>query len=145
MKNKADERAFDFTRTDCTHTRRQFAATNYDSDYDKIFHDILDVLYSAQLKEIGRRSPPRDSFRPIARELVREERVHHICIPQNEFRDIVYLLLTIYFGKPRVPVEQLTYLDHAVDCIVHLVIQGQDSAITWDMFDQAVVMKGYAK
>lgn len=137
-RKQAEQRAFDFTGADCAHTCRQFAATNYDDDGDEMFHDILDVLYSVQPKEIGWRSPPRDSFRPVARKLVREERVHHLSIPQNEFQSVVKLLVATYFGKPRVSVEQLTDLDHVVDCIVRPVIQRPNIGITWDMFDQAV-------
>lgn len=103
-----------------------------------MLHDILNVLYSVQPKEFGWKSSPRDSFRPVARKLIGETRVHHLSIPQNKFRAVVKLLVTTYFGKPRVPVEQLTDLDHVVDCIVCPVIQKPGIGITWDRFEQAV-------
>lgn len=105
-----------------------------------MFHDILDVLYGVQPTEIGWKYPPRDSFRPVARKLVGDERelIHHLSIPQDEFRAVVKLLVGTYFEKPRVPVEQLADLDHVVDCIVRPVIQRPDIGITWDMFEQAV-------
>ncbi|EYE91372.1 uncharacterized protein EURHEDRAFT_518396 [Aspergillus ruber CBS 135680] len=65
------------------------------------------------------------SFRPVGRKLVGDERelVHHLSIPQDKFQAVVKLLVTTYFGKPKVPVEHLADLDHAVDCIVCPVIQ----------------------
>lgn len=137
-RKQAEQRAFDFTGADRPDTRR-FAAMNYDDDGDEMFHDILDVLYGIQPKEIGWRAPPRDSFLLIAKELAGAKRVHvhHLSIPKDEFRAVVKLLVTTYFGKPRVAVEQLADLDHVVDCITRPVVQRPDMGITWDMFEQA--------
>lgn len=75
------------------------------------------MLYGTHPKQIGWRALPWDSFRPIARRLAGDRRVHvhHLSIPQDEFRAIVKLLVATYFGKPRVAVEQLANLDHVVD------------------------------
>lgn len=137
-RKQAERRAFDFTGADRPDSRR-FAAINYDYDGDEMFHDVLDVLYATQPKDIGWRAPPRDAFRPIARELVGDRRVHfcHLSIPQDEFRAVARLIMTTYFGKPRVAIEQLADLDHVVDCITRPVIQRPDMGITWDVFDQA--------
>ena len=112
---------------------------NYDYDGDGMFHDILDVLYGTQPKEIGWRVPPQDSFQPIARVLAGDRciHVHHLSIPQDEFRAVVKLLVTTYFENPRVAVEQLADLDHVVDCITRPVVQRPGMGITWDMFEQA--------
>jgi len=101
-----------------------------------MFHDILDVLYSVQPKDIGWKAPPRDCFRSIAKELVGDNRVHHLSIPQDEFRAIMKLLVTTYFGKPSVSFK-LADLDHVVDCIICPVIQRSDIGITWNMYEQA--------
>ncbi|ODM21273.1 hypothetical protein SI65_04326 [Aspergillus cristatus] len=131
-KEQAEQRAFNFTGAD----RRRSAGTNYDDDGDEMFHDILDVLYSVQPKDIGWKAPPRDCFRPIAKELVGDERVHHLSIPQDEFRAILKLLVTTYFGKPSFSFK-LADLDHVVDCIICPVIQRSDIGITWNMYEQA--------
>lgn len=136
-KEQAERRAFDFTGADRAETRRRFSATNHDDDGDEIFHDILDVLYSIQPKNIGWKAPPRDCFRLIARELVGDERVHDLSIPQDELRVVVKLQVTTYFGKSRATGEQLADLDHTVNCIVHPVAQRPDIGITWDLFEQA--------
>ncbi|KAI9927216.1 hypothetical protein ASPWEDRAFT_188343 [Aspergillus wentii DTO 134E9] len=136
-KKQAERRAFTFTDA---HARlcANYPKTNYDDDGDEMFHDILDTLYAIQPKEIGWAAPPRDSFRPTAKKLVGSERVHQFSIPQEEFRALVKLLVATYHGKPRVPVEQDTGLDHVVDCIVHPVVQNSDSGVTWDMFEEAI-------
>lgn len=137
-KKQAERRAFNFTGADRPDSRH-FAAMNHDNDGGEMFYNILDVLYDTQPKEIGWRAPPEDFFRPIARELAGDRRVHvhHLNIPQDEFRAVVQLLVITYFGKPRVAVEQLADLDHVVDCITRPVVQRFDMGITWDMFEQA--------
>ncbi|OGM48430.1 hypothetical protein ABOM_003428 [Aspergillus bombycis] len=136
-KAQAQRRAFDFTCAsyDCdtfTHPK-----TNYDDHGDEMFHDILDVLYSVQPQIIWLVPPPRDCFRATARNLAGDEHLRDLSIPQDQFRAVLKLLVTTFFGKPKVPVEQLVDLDHVVDCMARPAIQRPDLGITWDMYDQA--------
>lgn len=74
--------------------------TYFDEDGDEMYHNLLDILYNvAKPEQIGRGKPPRDGFRVIAKELRGEEpeRLHHLSILQDEFRDLVKLVLVMQF------------------------------------------------
>lgn len=86
------------------------------------------MLYATQPKDIGWRAPPRDAFWPVARELAGDS-ICNLSIPQDEFRAVAKLMVTTYFGEPRVVFEQLADLDHVVDCITRPVIQRPDMGI----------------
>ncbi|KAJ5091687.1 hypothetical protein NUU61_006557 [Penicillium alfredii] len=55
----------------------------------------------------------------------------------RDARALVKLLVVTWFGKRHIAVEDLTDLDHVVDCIVRPVAQRTDIGITWDKFEQA--------
>ncbi|GAB1197173.1 hypothetical protein APSETT444_006464 [Aspergillus pseudonomiae] len=136
-KVQAQRRAFDFTCASYDCDMFPHPKTNYDEHGDEMFHDILDVLFSVQPKTIWLAPPPRECFRATARNLAGDERLHDLSIPQDQFRAVLKLLLTAFFGRPKVPVEQLVDLDHVVDCMARPAIQRPDLGITWDMYDQA--------
>lgn len=63
-----------------------------------MFHDLLDVLYNvAKLEQIARGGPPMDGFRGFAEFRGEELELHHLSIPQDEFRDLVNLVLMMQF------------------------------------------------
>ncbi|KNG83014.1 hypothetical protein ANOM_009595 [Aspergillus nomiae NRRL 13137] len=136
-KAQAQRRASDFTCASHDCGDLTFPKTNYDDHGDEMFHDILDALFSIQPQIVWLVPSPRDYFRATARKLASDERLHDLSIPQDQFRAVVKLLMTTFFRKPQVPVQQLVDLDHVVDCMVGPAIQRPDIGITWDMYDQA--------
>ncbi|OJJ82749.1 uncharacterized protein ASPGLDRAFT_490487 [Aspergillus glaucus CBS 516.65] len=112
-----------------------------------MYHDLLDVLYNvAKPEQIGRGGPPRDGFQGFAKELQirliggngKLKRLHHLSIPQDEFRDLVKLRLVTHFGgRPNDQIQQDGDLDRVADCIVRAFAQDPNLGITWEMFDQA--------
>lgn len=112
-----------------------------------MYHDLLDVLYNvAKPGQIGRGGPPRNGFRGFAKELQIQliggkgklKRLHHLSIPQDEFRDLVKLRLVTHFGgRPNDQIQQDRDLDRVADCIVRAFAQDPNLGITLEMFDQA--------
>lgn len=137
-RKKAQRRAFEFPGTINEAQRQKFAKINFDEDGDEMLHDVLDALFVAQPTLIWMGPITRDAFRPLAKELHGGESLYHLSIPQEEFRTAVKLLLFTYFGPQTIPIEQLSNLDHVVNCLVRSFVQIPGVGITWDMFDQAV-------
>lgn len=104
-----------------------------------MFHDLLDTLVNAQHTLIVWGGVPRDGFRQFAKELRggRGELLHHLSIPQDEFRAVVKLFLVAHVGRPIVQIEQSADLDCISHCIVRSFSRDTDLGITWEMFEQA--------
>lgn len=141
-RKQAERRAFDFSGVWSEKLRREYARTNYDEDGDEMFHDLLDVLYVvSQPEQIGWGGPPRDGFRPLAKDMRGDDRelLHHLTIPQDVFRVLMRLLLVTHFGRPDVwQFEQSADLDCVSESIVKAFAQGSKLGITWEVFDQAL-------
>lgn len=138
-RKEAERRAFDFSGVLKAESARVFAQTNYDEDGDEMLHDLLDTLVNAQHTLIGWGGVPRDGFRQFAKELRggRGELLHHLSIPQDEFRAVVKLFLVAHVGRPIVQIEQSADLDCISHCIVRSFSRDTDLGITWEMFEQA--------
>ncbi|XHF96692.1 hypothetical protein AWENTII_000312 [Aspergillus wentii] len=117
----------------------EFLATNHDHDGDEMFHDHLDFLYEVQQVELGYGSIHRDKFRPLAKQFHGDKAyLHHLTIPQDEFREFIKLTLFGGFGRAIAPIEQISDLDAVANIVVAPFIQDPDIiGITWDMFDHA--------
>lgn len=141
-RKQAERRAFDFSGVLSEELRREYAQTNHDEDGDEMFHDLLDALYVvSQPEQIGRGGPPRDGFRPLAKEMRGGDRklLHHLTIPQDDIQTLVKLLLVTHFGLPGVrQFEQSADLDRVSESIVKAFAQGSTHGVTWEMFDQAI-------
>lgn len=72
-----------------------FTDTNYDTDGDEMYHDILDILSMTQPREIYEAPVTRDSLRPLAKDL-HDSRIalRQQAIRLSKFKSLVKLLLS---------------------------------------------------
>lgn len=122
---------------------QNYYGVNYDDDGDEMFHDLLDVLYFSQGRLVNQAGVPRDAFRPLAKELCRNEDggrdlLRHLSIPQDDFRILVKLLVGTQFGRPEAPSEFLSDWDDVTECIVGAFVQDPDIGVTWEMYNRTM-------
>ncbi|XHG07745.1 hypothetical protein AWENTII_010881 [Aspergillus wentii] len=136
-RKESERRAFEFY----PHQEEWLAGevkTNNDEDGDEMFHDYLDILFEVQDTELGYAPLGRDEFRPLAQQFHgKDSYLHHLTIPQDQFRLFVQLLVLGCFGRSVTPIEEMPELDHVVDLILAPFLQNPNIGITWDVFDRA--------
>lgn len=142
-RDQARERALAFPEAQRPENRRQYYRVNYDDDGDEMFHDLLDVLYFSQGRCVDKYGVPRDAFRPLAKELCRNEDgerdlLRHLSIPQDDFRVLVKLLVGTQFGRPEAPSAYLSDWDDVTECVVGAFVQDPDLGVTWEMYDRTM-------
>lgn len=112
------------------HPDSRHAGFNCDEDWDGIYHDVLDVVFSTQpifseaLALVG-----RGEFRSIAKELNGNDvRLHELMIPVEKLHALIKLLLIARFGHcDMLSDEQLPGLDYVADSIVKSFYRVTDS------------------
>jgi hypothetical protein len=104
-----------------------------------MYHDIIDVLYRTepfQQEYLGHVT--RDVYRPLAKQLHKQDPLHLMTIPRPEFDTLVRLLLSLHFDQPKAGFcSDMAELDSCASCIGEAFGQQGDLnvGITWEMFD----------
>lgn len=140
----ARRNAFDVDERD-----EDYANNNRDDDGDEMYHDLLDVL-EKNAPENYPYGAPRDSFRPLAKELKVDFAFETLAIPRDQLKDFVRSLLALQFETTQTSLkpDDLQYLDEAVatamvtfsceDSDVRAAYPTGDDIVAWPAFDQGL-------
>lgn len=135
---QALRRAFEFPESDSQY--RESANPNCDEDGDEMYHDVLDVVFTAQVEvPVWIEGVPRDVFRGLARQFHGHDlHLHQLTVPPDTMRIMVKYLLIQQLGTDlTVRLIRDHYLDAVADCIVRAFVQNSDVGVNWTMFDEA--------
>jgi hypothetical protein len=116
-----------------------YATTNYDSDGDEMYHDVLDVLSATQPVKRPHPSVPRDDFKPLAKRLHDPQNsLRQLVIRRGRFKSLVKLLLSEHFANDSDGTLQLTDLENTAVHVVNAFSHEANGDITWQKFEEAL-------
>jgi hypothetical protein len=135
---QARKRAFEFPESDSQY--RESANPNCDEDGDEMYHDVLDVVFTAQVEvPVWIAGIPRDVFRGLAKRFHGHDlKLHHLTVPLDTMRMVVkYLLIQQIGAGLTTKLICARDLDHVTDCLSRAFVQNSQVGANWPMFDEA--------
>lgn len=140
-RREARRRAYELPDDKIKSTLPELGDPNYDDWGDELYHDLLNVVITAQPKRhLPLAGEPRDACRPLASRLHGHEppRLYEFTIPAARLRDFVRLMLYHTFGiSESASLMDTSELEQVADCITRTFVQNSDVGINWPMFDEA--------